>query len=149
MKPVPLGVACTQPVTDTSRPSFTVTFDLVVVALCALRPTTHIAARQHAALMSFMKSSFSFESEQRSCPPYLNNGAADAANDLAVETLHQQSRLFTVLLVYWGRSGVGDLCWGFSGGYNAVRYEASPYYPVWARLEAVRTSIKAKTTTES
>src|SRR5438093_10497867 len=55
MKPVPLAVGSTQPVTVTSFPSFTVTFDFDSVwADCAPRPTEQAVAKQNAIPMSFM-----------------------------------------------------------------------------------------------
>src|SRR5438876_12184748 len=55
MKPVPLAIGSTQPVTVTSLPSFTEIFDFDVCSVvCALSPTAHKADTQAAAAMSFI-----------------------------------------------------------------------------------------------
>src|SRR5438034_8669239 len=57
MKPVPLAIGCTHPVTVTSFPSLTVIFDLVDCSVdCAVSPTAHVAAKATADTMSFMLS---------------------------------------------------------------------------------------------
>src|SRR6476659_5355800 len=54
MNPLPLAVGCTQPVTVTSFPSLTVTFDFVDCSIvCAASPAEHAATRS-AEAMSFI-----------------------------------------------------------------------------------------------
>src|SRR5207302_5544489 len=55
MKPVPLAIGSTHPITVTSFPSFTEIFDFDVCSVvCAFSPTAHTADKQAAAAMSFI-----------------------------------------------------------------------------------------------
>src|SRR5207302_7281492 len=55
MKPVPLAIGSTHPITVTSFPSFTEIFDFDVCSVvCALSPTAHTADKHAAAAMSFI-----------------------------------------------------------------------------------------------